>query len=77
MGDGRCGGGGTGGGHIDRPCVRGGGEEKEAEGQWLAHCNGRGFGARERFGGALGVMWVVSESFLERARWSSGLAQSR
>ena len=31
--------------------------------------------ARERFGGALCLMWIVGESF-ERARWSSGFAQS-
>ena len=33
------------------------------------------FFARESFGGALCLMWVVGESF-ERARWSSGFAQS-
>ena len=35
-----------------------------------------GLDARESFGGALCLMWVVGES-LERAHWSSGFAQSQ
>ena len=47
MGDCRGGGGGASRGHVDGGCARGGGEE-EGEGEWLAHCGGRGFGCARK-----------------------------